>query len=250
VKTYTIRFVQQKPGGTKRVPVVTNGIQVGYGHILDYMVVSLGSPAGKLWEVPLMVGNPPLVTPNGRGEAVKDCHPVPNRCRQGSFLLAKSEHESQRVLVRVITEAGEQSGPSGAVMLQKGNAVRVGYGDTINKTNAKSVDTLLDVYLGAAFVVTAGGTGSALHQRYLVEYNGEIKISPLAESPAVVAVNPRPVTVAPTPAPAVAKAESVDNRGNGDSEDELARELEELARSASGRRAGTKTMRPGQLVAA
>jgi hypothetical protein len=119
-------------------------------------------------------------------------------------LLAYPEHESQRALGRIVTEAGDHGSPSGAVVAQKGNAVRIGYGHTINKQSAESVDILLDVHPGAVFVVTAGGTGSALHQRYLVEYNGEFKISPLAETPAKVvvprlvlpeaAVAPRPVS--------------------------------------------------------
>lgn len=262
MKTYTIRFVQQQPGGTKRVPVVTAGIEIGYGRIINCDVVSLGDPAGKLWEVPLMKGNSPAVKMRGQGEEVVfDCHPVPHWDKPGRFLLAYPERESQRVLLRIATEAGEQSGPSGAVVIQKGNAVRVGYGHTVNRQNAESVDILLDVYPGAVFAVTAGGTGSALHQRYLVEYNGEIKVSPLVEMLTKIVVSqPAPMEAAAEQRPVAQPTGGTSNYRRPAPPAQFPADLEaalevaskmspeDLAQTAGGRMKGQSIRRPGKLI--
>ena len=81
MKTYTVQFVQQKPGGIKRVPILTGGIEVVEGVVVNGYAVTLGDKGGHYWEVPLMKGHPPQVTTTHNRDVVLDCHPVPNRDR-------------------------------------------------------------------------------------------------------------------------------------------------------------------------
>lgn len=165
------------------MPVVTNGIEVEYGRIITSLAVVLGSPAAKSWEVPLFWNNPPQVVSRVGRQWIYDCHPVPNRHNPGRYLLARSERDGQRAVVRINTEAGDFSGASGAVVALRGNVTQVGYGFRQNKMDVRSIDVLLDVHPGAEIRIIPGGVNGNLRLNYLLR-NEEGRIT-LVEDKAV-----------------------------------------------------------------
>lgn len=206
MKTYTIQFQQQKPGSTKRIPVATTGIEVDYGSVVRALAIRLGSPESKhFWEVPLKEGYMPQVIDRGNRQLVYDCHPLPLRDRRDRYFLVRPNNNRNgngNMLVRINTEAGEAAGPSGAINPQTGGMYRVGYGQRTNRDGANSVDCLVVVCPGTEFVLTAGGTGTSLYQKYTVACakDGEIKISPFVNGQKVQATEPT-LTAKPTVAP-------------------------------------------------
>lgn len=175
MKTFSIWFTAMAPASPKKVPTVTEGIEVCPADFGVFLALKVGQPAsGRTWQVPCMVGRMPQISEG----LVIDADVIPNG--KGRPMMARSIGSTSEVLVHLNTEAGNGNGLWGRILDGAQGVSLVADGRRVNRSNVQSTEALLIMRNGAKFAIVPGGTEFV--DRYEVSNsNGRVSVRKIKE---------------------------------------------------------------------